>query len=295
MKKIFIFGLRVKEEDVIHVRNFLKSLSNRSAEMAINFELNVEFEKHGISHSMMTIADHAAYKEYQPDAVMTLGGDGTILSAATMIKSLETPILGINLGRLGFLASMKDYKVEETIAAYFDGNYTIQERVMLELSSTPEIFGDVNFALNDCTILKRDTSSMITVHTSIDGEFLNSYWADGLIISTPTGSTGYSLSGGGPLIFPKSGNFSITPVAPHNLNARPIVFSDDSEIAIHVEGRSENFLCTLDARYETITMEHRIKIRKCPFKTKLIRLEGDSFLDAIRNKLAWGQDVRNQR
>lgn len=164
---------------------------------------------------------------------------------------------------------------------------------MLYLESNPPIFGDMPYALNDCTLLKRDTSSMITIRTFLNGDFLNSFWADGIIISTPTGSTGYSLSCGGPVIFPDSANFVLTPVAPHNLNVRPIVLSEDSVISFELEGRSENFICTLDSRFELIGAHQQIAVRKNDFPARLIQLEGESFLKTIREKLAWGADIRN--
>lgn len=293
MKKVFLYGINIKDRHVAYVRSLVKKLETYECEISIYSKLAEEFQKREMNTDYEIINSHKALAEAKPDLVITLGGDGTILNAALLIQSLETPILGINLGRLGFLASLEQNKLEEAIDLYFDNKYKIQDRAMLELLSDPMIFNGENYALNDCTILKRDTSSMITVHTYINGDFLNSYWADGLIISTATGSTGYSLSGGGPIIFPDSGNFLITPVAPHNLTARPVVFSDDSEITLSVEGRSENFLCTLDARYESITSDHKITLRKSKFKTKLIRMEDDNFMRTIRNKLGWGLDKRN--
>lgn len=227
------------------------------------------------------------------DFFITLGGDGTILKAITHIQDNRTPILGINLGRLGFLANIEKTKIREAIEKVRRGMFSIGERSMLYLESNLPLFGNMPIALNDFTILKRDTSSMITIHTYINGAYLNSYWADGLIIATPTGSTGYSLSCGGPIIFPGSGNFIITPVAPHNLNVRPIVLSDDSVISFEIEGRSENFLCTLDSRFETITTAHQLAIRKNDFDARLVYLQDNKFQDTLHHKLNWGQDVRN--
>ena len=173
------------------------------------------------------------------------------------------------------------------------GQYHIEDRTMLYLESEPKLFGTANYALNDFTLHKRDTSSMITIHTYINGDYLNSYWADGLIVSTPTGSTAYALSCGGPIIFPNSGNFVITPVAPHNLNVRPIVISDTSVISFDIEGRTKNYLCTLDSRFETITSEHQLAVRKCDFFTKLVMLHGHGFLKTLNEKLSWGSDQRN--
>jgi len=239
------------------------------------------------------VLDKKGLEAFGPDVIITLGGDGTILSAVTLIKESEIPVLGINLGRLGFLASIEQSRIEEAIDLFIAKKYTISERVMLQLETEPATFGDKNYALNDFTILKRDNASMIVLHTYVDGEFLNSYWADGLIVSTPTGSTGYSLSCGGPIIFPTADNFILTPVAPHNLNVRPVVLSSDHELTFKIEGRSENYLCTLDSRSTTVTSDYSLTVRKNPFKTKLIRLDGDNFMNTIRHKLNWGIDKRN--
>ncbi len=226
--------------------------------------------------------------------VITLGGDGTILKATSLIRDCGVPIVGINLGRLGFLASIEKRMISETIELLKSGYYDIEQREMLMLESEAGLFGDLPYALNDFTLLKRDTSSMITIHAYVNGDYLNSYWADGLIVATPTGSTGYSLSCGGPIVFPGSGNFVITPVAPHNLNVRPIVISDDSVISFEVEGRAENFLCTLDSRHEIIDESHApLAVKKGVYSTRLVRIKDRSFLHTIRGKLHWGHDSRN--
>ena len=180
------------------------------------------------------------------DIFISIGGDGTLLDSVTHIGRLEIPILGINTGRLGFLATISKGETESALEKIFQGAYTLDKRALLKLDTDKDIFGAMNFALNDFTVVKKDSSAMITIHTYIDGEFLNSYWADGIIVATPTGSTGYSLSCGGPLIFPRSGNFVITPVSPHNLTVRPIIVSDATEITFQVEGRSKRFLASLD-------------------------------------------------
>jgi NAD+ kinase len=200
--------------------------------------------------------------------------------------------VGINLGRLGFLASIEQKVIREAFQKIKVGQYRLEERSMIYLDSSSPIFGDNLFALNDFTILKRDNSSMIIIHAFINGEFLNSYYADGLIVCTPTGSTGYSLSCGGPIVFPDSQNFIITPVAPHNLNVRPLVIADSSVISFEVEGRTENFLCTLDSRFELINQEFRLSVRKCQFGIRLVQLEEMSFSKTMRNKLMWGHDTR---
>lgn len=232
-------------------------------------------------------------QEQGGDMMITMGGDGTILAAITHVVRLNIPILGINLGRLGFLAGVEQKNIRDAVHAIVNGFYTVEKRTMLRLESSPGIFGNHNFALNDFTLHKRDTSSMITIHTYINGEFLNTYWADGIIVSSPTGSTGYSLSCGGPIVFPNSGNFVITPVAPHNLNVRPIVISDESVISFDIEGRSANFLCTLDSRFETITANHQLAIQRSELQARIIHLHNSTFLSTIHQKLHWGADQRN--
>lgn len=236
---------------------------------------------------------HLDFKIHKIDAVISLGGDGTMLHALTLVRNSGVPMLGINLGRMGFLATINKNAIADAVSQLKRGQFNIEERSLLFLESTPPIFGETPFALNDCTILKRDTSSMITLHTFINGDYLNSYWADGIIIATPTGSTGYSLSCGGPIVFPDSKNFVITPVAPHNLNVRPIVISDDSVISFEIEGRNDNFICSLDSRFEIIHADHQLAVRKNDFPARLIRLHDTTFLNTIREKLAWGADVRN--
>jgi NAD+ kinase len=226
------------------------------------------------------------------DVVVSLGGDGTLLEAVAEIGNLEIPVLGINTGRLGFLATTAKESVIEAIEQLYKGNYTYDERTLLKLDAE-NLFGEKNFALNDFTILKKDTSSMIVVHTYINGDFLNSYWADGLIISTPTGSTGYSLSCGGPLVLPQSNNFVITPISPHNLTARPMVVPDDSQITLKVEGRTDTFLVSLDARFEIVESSIELKVVKEKFKAKLIKLPNNQIFETLRQKLHWGIDIRN--
>ncbi len=227
------------------------------------------------------------------DYVFSMGGDGTILECVTFIHEAEIPIVGINFGRLGFLANIGKDQIEQVVDAVVSGNYIIDKRTLLALDSNMPLFGNQKFALNEMTIQRKDNSSMITVHAYLNGELLNSYWADGLIISTPTGSTGYSLSCGGPIIYPTSGNFVITPVAPHNLNVRPMVVSDDVVLSFEVTGRSSSFLCTLDSRFESIDGNYQIAVRKADFCAHLVRLTDMNFLSALKNKLNWGIDQRN--
>lgn len=261
--------------------------------MAINEAFLNTLPKHMEKPAYSLVSDYNALKQFAPNYVFTLGGDGTILKVVTIIKDLQIPILGFNFGRLGFLASTEKTRIDEAIDKLLKGMFTIENRQMLFLETEVPLFGDANFALNDFTLLKRDTSSMVTIHTYLNGAFLNSYWADGIIVSTPTGSTGYSLSCGGPIVFPQSGNFLLTPVAPHNLNVRPIVISDDSVLSFEIEGRSDNFLCTLDSRNATIGKGYRLAVRRNDFPTRLIVLDNVNFLKTIHEKLAWGIDKRN--
>jgi NAD+ kinase len=226
-------------------------------------------------------------------AFLSIGGDGTLLETVSHIGRAETPVLGINTGRLGFLATISKDEIEDALAQVLSGSYSLDKRSMLQLETSEKIFGKSNFALNDFTLVKKDTSSMITIHTYIDGEFLNSYWADGIIVATPTGSTGYSLSCGGPLIFPRSGNFVITPVSPHTLTVRPIVVADNTEITFQVEGRSKKFLVSLDSRMATVNSTVRLKVKKADFKVNLIQLKGHHYFKTLRQKLNWGLDFRN--
>lgn len=227
------------------------------------------------------------------DIFLSIGGDGTLLESITHVRDRQTPILGINTGRLGFLATISKEDVESALTKVLAGAFTLDKRTLLRLESNKKLFGKLNFALNDFTIVKKDSSSMITVHTYIDGEFLNSYWADGLIVSTPTGSTGYSLSCGGPLVFPGSGNFILTPVSPHNLTVRPIVVSDNAELSFEVEGRIKKFLISLDSRIAVVDESVKLKVVKEGFKANLIALEGQHYFKTLRQKLNWGLDVRN--
>ena len=227
------------------------------------------------------------------DFFFSLGGDGTLLESVTYIGKAEVPILGINTGRLGFLATISREEMENALELLFKGNFKVDTRSVMKLISTPKLFGNLNFALNDFTIMKKDTSSMITVRVHVDGQLLNSYWSDGIIVSTPTGSTGYSLSCGGPLVYPKSESFILTPVSPHNLGTRPIVLSDSSEIPFQIEGRSKKYLVSLDSRFETIDESVKLKIKKERFKVKLVELPGHHYFHTLRQKLNWGLDIRN--
>ena len=227
------------------------------------------------------------------NVMISIGGDGTLLNSVYYVENMDIPILGINMGKLGFLATSTVDIMDKVLMDVLKGNYKVEERTLIKLESDSELFGDKSFALNDFTVLKRDISSMIVVHTYIDGEFLNSYWADGVLVSTPTGSTAYSLSCGGPVVMPGSNNFVIAPVCPHNLNVRPVIVSDESEISFEIEGRSNVFNVSLDSRSRVVEQGIKLKISKADFSVKIIIPEEYNYLSTLRKKLFWGNDIRN--
>jgi NAD+ kinase len=227
--------------------------------------------------------------------LISIGGDGTILRAITFVRDFSIPIVGINTGRLGFLATIQNDTIESAIDEIIKGDYRISERSLLTIGTVPdnqELF-EFNCALNEIAVSRKNTTSMITVETSLNNEYLTSYWADGLIISTPTGSTGYSLSCGGPVIMPEADSFILTPIAPHNLNARPLLVPDTTEIKLRVSGREDSYLVSLDSRIATLSNNSTVIIKKAPFKIKMVELKNESFLYTLRKKLLWGEDKRN--
>jgi NAD+ kinase len=225
--------------------------------------------------------------------IISLGGDGTLLDTVTLVRNKDISIVGINFGRLGFLASIGRDEVKIAVKAIAQRSYVVDKRTMIHLDANIPMFGNVPYALNEFSIHKRDVASMIKIHTYLNGEFLNTYWADGLIVATPTGSTGYSLSCNGPVVFPDSGSFVITPVAPHNLNVRPIIVPDDNVISFEIESRSEQIICALDSRREIVSKSVQLAVRKESFGINLVRLSENNFLLTLRNKLTWGLDKRN--
>ena len=292
--KFFIYSKLLKEADIPYVQDLIDVMKEQEIQYALYEPYADQLKAQNlIDDTNHTVNSNKSLVEFSPDMVMTLGGDGTILSAIDMVRDSGFPIMGVNLGRLGFLSSIEKVKIKEVVRAVVKNEFNTEPRAMLQLGCNLPLFESLPYALNDFTLHKRDTSSMVTIHTYVNDKFLNSYWADGIVVSTATGSTGYSLSCGGPIIFPTSGNIVITPVAPHNLNVRPIVLSENSKITFEIEGRSENFLCTLDSRYETITSEHRISIEKAAFSVNLAHPKEVTFMKTIRGKLMWGLDRRN--
>jgi NAD+ kinase len=256
--------------------------------------LELLYEKEIIKKQYKTFTNYTELDD-SFDLLISIGGDGTILRAATIVRDLSIPILGINAGRLGFLAKVQKENIDQFLQLVIERKYTISERTLVSLNCTPEnesLMG-LNFAMNEITVSRKDTASMLTIETSLNDEYLNSYWADGLIISTPTGSTGYSMSCGGPVLTPDVKSLVITPMAPHNLNARPLVVPDEMEIKLVVTGREENHLVSLDSRSFTIKNDTVLTIKKTPFTIKMVEIPGETFLRTLRNKLLWGEDKRN--
>ena len=293
MNKVTIYGRFVRDEDFPYIQKIIDGLEGRGLKISL-FEDYFNLIKERVSFQVKPnlINTHEELKS-SSECVISLGGDGTLLNLITLTRDSNIPIAGINLGRLGFLASISKDKINQIIEEISDLSCKIENKRLIKLNSDKVLFNGINYGINEFAIHKKDTSSMIVIHTYIDGEFLNSYWADGLIVATPTGSTAYSLSCGGPIIYPGSGCFVITPVAPHNLNLRPIVVSDDCEISFRVEGRSDSFLCTLDSRSEVIDSSFRLSVRKAEFNTRLIRLKEDDYKQTLREKMMWGLDKRN--
>jgi len=294
--KIGIYGQFYHEEAGQYIQQLLDILDKKNIEVIIekNF-LKLIHENDTIDKDY---GHFSTFKELDKsyDLFVSIGGDGTILETVTYIRDLEIPIIGINTGRLGFLATISKKVIESSIEKILTGKYSISKRSLIEVSTNidqEKTFGELNFALNEIAVSRKNTTSMISVATCLNGEALTNYWTDGLIVSTPTGSTGYSLSCGGPVIAPQTSSFILTPIAPHNLNVRPLVIPDNTTIELRVSGREEQHLISLDSRIATLDNETVITLKKAPFQISLIVLEGDSFLQTLRSKLLWGEDKRN--
>ncbi len=276
--QILLDALQKKDVEVLIEKNFL-DIINRNQEITRNFSGCSTFSKLDSSF----------------DFFFSIGGDGTILKAVTFVADLGIPIVGINTGRLGFLATIQKEEISNSLTKILEGDYTISERTLLTIETIPQNreVQPLNFALNEVAVNRHNTTSMIKVDTSVDGKHLTSYWSDGLLVATPTGSTAYSLSCGGPVIEPSARNFLLTPIAPHNLNARPLVVPDSVEITLKVSGREDSFLLSMDSRTATVENDTCILIKKASFTIKLLQLHEDSFINTLRKKLLWGEDKRN--
>ena len=291
---IAIFGNPFPEHFTKYIQHLVKRLENEHIKIIIEENFNVFFKKSiRFVTKIETFDSCESLKNTGADILFSIGGDGTLLKAATYVRDSNIPILGINTGRLGFISSISAGQIDDAVNDILKANYKISERTLLELNSQKKLFKDKNFALNEVAISKKDTSSMVRIDAFVDDNFLNTYWADGLVVSTPTGSTGYSLSCGGPIIMPGTNNIIITPNAPHNLNVRPIVINDSSVIKLKVEDRGQLALVSLDSRSRAFDSDTELIIKKADFKIRLIQPQNNSFTSTIRNKLMWGLDKRS--
>lgn len=293
--KIAIYGQYYLNSTEPIIKDIFIFFDKKNVEMVIESKFLKMLNEKGIIHEeYKTFSSHTGLDK-SFDMLISIGGDGTILRAATMVRDSGVPILGINAGRLGFLATVQKENIAAFMQLVIDKKYSISHRTLLSLSCSPEneALQDINFAMNEISVSRKDTTSMITIETYLNDEFLNSYWADGLIVATPTGSTGYSLSCGGPILTPDVKSLVITPIAPHNLNARPLVVPDETEIRLKVSGREEYYLVSLDSRITTVKNESILIIKKTPFQINMIEIPEETFLKTLRTKLLWGEDKRN--
>ena len=293
--KIAIFGQYYQNDTRPIIKDIFLFFNDNNVELVIeeNF-LKILYSQEILKRDYKTFKSHKCL-DSSFDILVSIGGDGTILRATTFIRDSGIPIIGINAGRLGFLAKVPKENIETFLQLVLEKNYSISQRTLLSLECSPENeqINEMNFAMNEVTVSRKDTTSMITIETSLNDEYLNSYWADGLIISTPTGSTGYSLSCGGPILTPEVKGLVITPIAPHNLNARPLVIPDDTKIKLKVSGREDQYLVSLDSRIATLNNNSVLTIRKTPFQINMVEIPNETFLKTLRNKLLWGEDKRN--
>jgi NAD+ kinase len=294
--KIAIYGHYFNEDAQQYVEDLLNALHAKNTTIFIEKAfLELINSNANNSYDYQTFTNHTEL-DSSFDLFFTLGGDGTILRSITYIRDSNIPVVGVNIGRLGFLATIKKEEISEAIEALCANDFTIKERSLLAVKTLPEneSIQELSYALNEVTLSRKDTASMITIETYLDDEYLTSYWADGLIISTPTGSTGYSLSCGGPVITPQAKSYVLTPVAPHNLNARPLIISDNTKIRMRTIGRENEFSLSLDSRIATVSNHTEIFIEKAPFTIKMIELKNNTFIKTLRKKLLWGEDTRNK-
>ena len=293
--KIAIFGQYYQNDTRPIIRDIFVFFNANAVELVIEKSfLDILYKEEIVKKQYNTFSDYSDL-DATFDILISIGGDGTILRAATFVRNTGIPILGINAGRLGFLAKVQKEDIESFLQIVIEKKYTLSHRTLLSLATDAHIdcFTDINFAMNEITVSRKDTTSMITIETYLNGEYLNSYWADGLIISTPTGSTGYSLSCGGPILTPDVAALVITPIAPHNLNARPLVIPDSTEIELRVSGREDNYLVSLDSRIASVSNNAILKIKKTPFKINMVEIADETFFKTLRKKLLWGEDKRN--
>jgi NAD+ kinase len=292
--KVAIYSRSLTEKTEMVITELIGELQKESIRFFVYNSLAKEYRQKNLKVNLPdTFSSPQQLQNLDINYMISVGGDGTMLDTVTLIRNSGIPVIGINAGRLGFLAGIPKEKIRMAITELVKGHFTIDQRSLLLLDSSDKVFQSENYALNDFVIYKNASSSMIVVHTFLNGEYLNSYWSDGLIISTPTGSTGYSLSCGGPILFPKSSSFCITPIAPHNLNVRPIIVSDENVISFEVEGRASSFMASLDARTQVLPIGMQLAVKKADFQFNLLKFNNENYLETIRSKLMWGIDHRN--
>ncbi len=291
--KIAFFGRAFDPSFTDNFRTLIKILEQK----ATDFQIYERFYKHikndVVFKKPIRIMPPGSRPDKDTFCMISVGGDGTLLDTITLLRDSGIPVLGINTGRLGFLSAISTDEITYAANALITGDYAIDRRAMLQLSTPADLFENFNYALNELSVLKRDNSTMISISAYVDDYFLNTYWADGLIVATPTGSTGYSLSCGGPIISPESNNFIITPIATHNLTVRPIVIPDSSTVKLSISGRTQDYLVSLDSRSKPLSTTTELCIKRAPFSINLVCIGQKDFYKTIRNKLAWGLDKRN--
>lgn len=290
---IALFGRNLVEENYPYMRNLLETLLLHDVDLTIfgPFEAQI---RPCLPDGLKT-SRFESYAELagRCDMLFSIGGDGTILDAVPYVRDSGLPVVGINMGRLGFLSSVSKNEIEKAVVNVLSGRFYIEERTLLELVSPDNVFGKERYALNELTVIRHPEHSLLAIKVIVDDKLLNTYWGDGILIATPTGSTAYSLSAGGPILTPNSPNFVVTPIATHNLTVRPVVIPDDSAVRIQVEGREKRFVFSMDARTCALDTSAELLVRKAGFRLRLARMEGDDFFGTIRNKLMWGKDNRN--
>lgn len=292
--KIAIYGKEFEETYTQTITHLLQTLRQYGAQVIVQRAYYDYIKKHTRQlPKVESVFDSYFNLPEDTDFILSIGGDGTFLTTVSFVRERGIPIAGINIGRLGFLADISHHEIDQALQAIFQHQYEIEPRTLLQVDTLKQAFSPFNYALNELAVTKKNSASMVTIHTYINDVYLNSYWADGLIVSTPTGSTAYSLSVGGPILLPNSTDFIITPLASHTLTARPIVIPDAHTIKLKLEGRTHNFLATIDSQSRVLSMDETLEIRKAPFTINVLKLKGYSYFSTLRNKLMWGADKRN--
>ncbi len=291
MKTIALFGKTIAPENGEYMRQLFKELADNEVNIVVYqpfASIVAAYVPEGVRYSVFTCHD-----DLKADLMFSIGGDGTILDTVPFVLDSGIPVAGINMGRLGFLSGISKNEIAMAVKSVITGNYTVEQRTLLELVSPEKVFGDVRYALNELNVIRNPEHSLLAIKVLVDDVYLNTYWGDGILLATPTGSTAYSLSAGGPIIAPNAKNFVITPIATHNLTVRPVVIPDDSTIRIQVEGREKKFVFSMDSRSCTLDTSVQLEVRKAGFCLNLVRMRDEDFFSTIRNKLMWGKDNRN--